>query len=391
MADRVLLCVQNLSVPQDPRVWREARDLAAAGYDVTVACPSRPGLARREVREGVEIFRFPEAPVWPGVAGQAIETLATLFWVTVIALRLRWRGPIRVLHAANPPDTFFLVALLLRPWGTRFVFDQHDAVPELLLVKYGEQRLPNLVMRLLERASYRTADLVVAPNESYRRLALSRGRKRPQDVVVVRSGPDKVEPRSTGRRCHPATITFAGAIDVQDGVHLLLEAAAEVVQRRPGSIRVELIGSGDGVEALHALATQLGIADIVTWAGWIERDQLGERLGSATIAVSPDDDTPFTRVSTMTKVTDYLGLGLPCVVADLPENRATCADAVSYYRAGDAADLAKKIEELLDDPDLLAEYSERACERAPELLWEHSRSHLLAAYARLCNEGPDSP
>ena len=376
-----MLCVQNQTVPGDPRVWREARDLAAAGHAVTVICPRAAGLGRREVIEGVEILRYRPAPELQGLAGQIVETLGALIGTAASLVSLRRRGPIAVLHAANPPDTFFLLALLLRPSGTRFVYDQHDVCPELFAVRAGEGHPLVALFRWLERWSYRTADLVVAPNESYRNLALTRGRKRPEQVTVVRSGPDVI--RTAERVPSSGTVvTFAGAMDEQDGVHLLLEAVAKLVPQRP-ELRVELIGRGSNVEALKEQAEALGITDRITWTGWLSGDEYWRRLGSATVAVSPDEMNPFTLVSTMTKVTDYLSTAVPCLVADLPENLVTGADAVAYFRAGDAGDLALQLDALLGDADRLADLSRRAARRAEELRWSYSREHLLAAYGRL--------
>jgi len=257
-----------------------------------------------------------------------------------------------------------------------------------LAVKSGHRPVQDRLLRLLERASYRLADLVVAPNESYRRLALERGGKRPADVVVVRSGPDEVAEGvlptdGTLEDDEPPVVVFCGAMDAQDGVHLLLAASAEVLSKRPGGFRVELIGSGSNTDALRADAKRLGISSDLTWTGWLEGDDLRRRLANATIAVSPDEDNPFTRVSTMTKVTDYLGAGLPSLVADLPENRRTGDGAVEYFRAGDSHDLAQHLLVLLDDPDRRRLLADRARSRAQELLWCHSRDRLLAAYLGL--------
>src|ERR1700738_1571723 len=111
---RIVLCVQNLTVPKDPRVWREARDLAAAGHEVHVISPMGPGLDGRERLEGVDIIRHPTAPAWPGLAGLVIETAVSLYWTLVWSLRIRAGGRIAALHAANPPDAFFLVGSILK-------------------------------------------------------------------------------------------------------------------------------------------------------------------------------------------------------------------------------------------------------------------------------------
>lgn len=377
---RVVFCVQNLSVPQDPRVWREARDLAAAGHEVFVICPRVPGQARRADLEGVRLYRYPEPPELPGLLGQVTATMASLFWTTLIALRITVGGPVDALHAANPPDTFFLVGLLLRPFGTRFVFDQHDACPELLEVRSGPRSRQRPLLRALESLSFRTASLVVAPNESYRRLALGRGGRSPDQVVVVRSGPDEVDAERAPPPAGPAVVAFAGAMDPQDGVDLLLSALAPLLEERGGAVVLDLIGKGDAVEDLRRETERLGIADRVRWPGWLDAAGLRARLRDATVAVSPDRENAFTRVSTMTKVTDYLSVGAPSVIADLPENRATAGDAASYFRPGDPHDLAKRVEELLDDPAGAMELSRRALDRAEQLRWRHSSVRLTDAY-----------
>jgi glycosyltransferase involved in cell wall biosynthesis len=350
-------------------------------------------MARRQRLEGIDVVRYRRPPEIPGFAGQVLETVNALWWTTLEVMRLRARGPIQVLHAANPPDTFFLVALLLRPFGTRFVFDQHDACPELLRSQAGSSPLRQRLLRLLERASYRTASAVIVPNESYRRLAIERGRVSAERVHVVRSGPDRVVDVRRARR-HPAapvTVAFAGVMGVQDSVDVLLEAVAELHARRPGAVRLELIGDGSDVPRLRTAAGVLGIDGITEWAGWLTGREVEERLSGADMAVSPDRDDPFTRISTMTKVGEYLALGLPSVVADLPENRATAGDAALYFVAGDPTDLAKRLEELLDDRELRDELAARALVRARGLIWAHSVPKLVEAYRWACHEPSAMP
>jgi glycosyltransferase involved in cell wall biosynthesis len=391
---RVVLCVQNLSVPQDRRVWREALTLRAAGHEVWVIGPSGPGLARRERLEGVHVLRWPPPPALPGVIGQVVETVAALAWTAWLLRHVRRAGPIDVFHVANPPDTFVLLGGPMRRRGTRFVYDQHDLCPELLAAQTGEDsvkvRLVGPLLRWLERRSYRAADLVIAPNNSYRQIALARGGVQPDAVVVVRSGPDTVVPPAAPPRW-PLVVAFAGMMNPQDRVDVLLDAAALVLARRPGALRIELVGTGDDVPRLRQRALDLGIDDVVEFRGWLSGDDLAARLQQATAAVSLDEDNPFNRLSTMTKVPEYLALGLPSVVADLPENRISAGGAARYFAPGDPADLARQLEVLLDQPDELRRLRAEACRRAPALRWEHSASRLVAAYRWLLDGGPAVP
>ena len=67
----------------------------------------------------------------------------------------------------------------------------------------------------------------------------------------------------------------------------------------------------------------------------------------------------------MIKVSEYLSLGLPAIVADLPENRATAGDAAAYFRAGDADDLAERLTEVLFDPRRREEMAAAARDALP--------------------------
>lgn len=392
--NHVLFTVQNLSVPQDTRVWREAVALRQAGYEVTVICPRTSGGPWREVLEGVEIRRFPQLPELPGILGQVVETIGAFACTTAIALGIRARRKVDVLHTANPPDSFWPLARLLRPFGTRFVFDQHDLVPELLEARGGSTgSLQGRAFAFLERQSYRAADLVITPNDSYRATAVRRGRIAARDVVTVRSGPDQVwvdasrRPQDTDETMAPR-LAFAGVMGPQDGVDALVRAVAQLQDLHPEPFTVEMIGRGSEVPALRSLADELGVAARFTWTGWLSQEQLRERLRTATIGISPDHDNAFTRKSTMTKIAEYLSLGLPAVIAELPENRCTAGEAAVYYEAGNPSDLAKRLDELLRDADLRDELHRRAVERAQHLLWEHSAQRLVSAYQMLLDGAP---
>src|SRR5271166_6814498 len=102
---------------------------------------------------------------------------STTLWRTLrIAWRLSQHEPFDVVHACNPPDLLFLIALALRPSGARFIFDQHDLVPELFESRFaGGPRVLHGISLLLERLTFRTADAVISTNESYREVAIRRG------------------------------------------------------------------------------------------------------------------------------------------------------------------------------------------------------------------------
>jgi glycosyltransferase involved in cell wall biosynthesis len=387
---RVVLCVQNMAVPDDPRVWNEATTLAEAGYEVTVVSPMVPSAPRHERLDGVDIVRYPSVRERPGVAGQVLETVSGFIGTARAVRQLRRRGPIAVLHVANPPDTLFPLARWLKRSGTRFIYDQHDPTPELLAAKLGHRPLLDRILRLLERRTYAAADLVIVGNNTCRQLALERSGHAPHRVLTIRLGPRAIEAAFEDPQNVPV-VAYAGVMGAQDTVDVLIEAFAMLLDRHPGGARLELIGRGDAVPALKQRIEELGIGAAVSWAGWLPRPEMRQHLSRATVGVSPDVDNPNTRVSTMIKVSEYLSVGLPAVVADLPENRATAGEAAAYFRPGDATHLADRLGAVLFDPLAREQMAEAARHRAPCLLWEHSAPRLLAAYRNLLDGGPSVP
>ena len=180
LADRkILIIVENLPAPFDRRVWQEARALTEAGAQVCIICPRAKGFeAAHEKLEGVHIYRHPMPAEGAGPIGYLKEYAAALFWEMVLAWRIFVRHGFDVIHACNPPDLIFLVALPFKLLGRRFLFDHHDINPELFEAKFGRKGAFWRLLVLAERLTFACADISIATNESYRRIAIERGRMR---------------------------------------------------------------------------------------------------------------------------------------------------------------------------------------------------------------------
>jgi glycosyltransferase involved in cell wall biosynthesis len=386
---RALILVENLSVPFDRRVWQESRTLVDAGYDVTVICPQ--GLSYDEEpfvrQDGVDIHRYPLRPASGGPLGYAREYGLALAHTMKGALRL---GRFDIVHACNPPDLLFLVAMPLKRRGARFIFDQHDLVPELYLSRFG--RGEDLLYRatlLAERATFGLADVVISPNDSYRQVALERGGKRPEDVFVVRSGPalDLFEPVPADEGLkHGAQhlLCYLGVMGPQDGVDYALRSLAHL---RDGLGRDDwhaaFVGDGDRFDAMRALAHELGLDERVTFTGRVSDRVLVRYLSTASVCLAPDPLNPLNDVSTMNKIMEYMAMGRPIVAFDLKEARVSAGDAAVYATPNDEEIFAALVAQLLADPGERAQHGEAGRARARELSWEQSAVQLLAAYERV--------
>ncbi|MFD4195962.1 MULTISPECIES: glycosyltransferase family 4 protein [Amycolatopsis] len=388
MPGKALILVENLSVPFDRRVWQESTTLRDAGWEVHVICPqgTKRDTEPEAVIDGVRIHRYPLTAATGGPAGYLQEYGSALWHTFRLARKI---GPVDVVHACNPPDLLFLVARMLKRRGAKFVFDQHDLVPELYLSRFDRGK--DLLYRgvcALERATYRAADVVIATNESYRDVALTRGGKRPEDVFVVRSAPvvdrfRQVPPEPELKRGKPNMLCYLGVMGPQDGVDYALRALAKL---RDDLGRTDwhavFVGSGDAFDAMVALSKDLHLDDQVEFTGRIPDADLVRCLSTADVCLAPDPLNPLNDVSTMNKIMEYMAMSRPIVSFDLREARVSAGGAAVYAPANDELEFAKLTARLMDDPAERKRMGELGAARvAGPLSWANSAKALLAAYA----------
>jgi glycosyltransferase involved in cell wall biosynthesis len=387
---RALILVENLSVPFDRRVWQEAQALRDFGYEVTVVCPrgTKQDTEPRAQIDGIDILRYPLEAATAGFLGYTREYLAAMFHSATRIARL---GRFDYVHLCNPPDLLFLLALPLKLRGARVVFDQHDLVPELYLSRFGrgKDRVYRALLAL-ERATYRVADVVIATNESYRRMALTRGGKTANDVFVVRSGPDLE--RFRGGVANPELrqgkrhlLAYVGVMGPQDGVDYAIRALAGLRDDlRVTDWQAVFVGDGDARTDAEALRDHLGLTSQVTFTGRISDAELLECITTADVCLAPDPSNPLNDISTMNKILEYMACEKPIVSFDLIEARYSADEAAVYATPNDVGEFAQLIAGLLADDDERARRGKIGYERVlGRLSWGASREELRHAYKRL--------
>ncbi len=392
---RVLIIVQNLPVPFDRRVWLECQALTSAGYRVAVVCPKGRNDPAYEVIDSVELYKY--RPYAPGgskvsfIAEYAYSFLATARGI----LKARRSGRFAVIQACNPPDIFWPLALVFRALeGTRFVFDHHDLCPELYRSRFPRgPGLPHRGLLALERRTHRAADHVIATNDSYRDIAITRGGKRADEVTVVRTGPDlrRLRPGEADpelRRGRRFLVAYIGVMGPQDGVDIVVRAADIVVNKLGrDDIAFTVIGSGDCFDDLVALRDELGLAGHVEFTGRAPDELVTRIMSTADAGLSPDPKNPLNDVSTMNKTMEYMAFSLPVVAFDLRETRVSAGDGAVYVQPNDERQYAEAIVALLDDEPRRALMGKLARERVEqELAWDHQVSAYLGVYERVLRE-----
>lgn len=384
---KVLIIVENLPVPFDTRVWQEATTLAAKGYTVSVICPKGKGYTQEEeYLQNVHIFRHDLPVEGNGAVGYAKEYLTALKEELRLAKKIYKKIGFDVIHGCNPPDDIYMVAKHFKKYGVKYVFDHHDICPELFEAKFGKTSGLLYKSQLwLEKQTYKHCTFAFVTNESYKKIAIERGQMDSNKVIVLRSGP-KLErmrimpPVENIKRGYKYMVGYLGVIGQQEGIEYLLEAA-KYIKEHDNNVFWGIVGGGPHLEALKKQAHDMGLDDCVEFTGRAPDKQMLEYLNTADVCVNSDKYNSMNDKSTMNKILEYMALAKPIVQFDLTEGRYSAQEASLYAKNNDAEDMAKKIMELLDNPELRKKMGAYGRNRVVnELSWEHTSKALLEGY-----------
>jgi glycosyltransferase involved in cell wall biosynthesis len=312
-----------------------------------------------------------------------------LFWEFLYSWWIFLRRGFDVIQGCNPPDNIFLVALPFKLFGVKFVFDHHDVNPELYVAKYDRRDFLYKLLVWSERLTFYFADVVISTNKSYKEIAITRGHLAPEDIFVVRNGPDltkfaPIAPDPALRHGKKYLIGYVGVMAAQDGLDILLDVAEYVQNLGRRDIQFTCIGGGPAFAELQDIVEKKRLGESVNFTGRISDEDLLAILSTADVCVNPDKPCRMNDISTMIKIMEYMALSKPIVQFDLKEGRISAQDASLYAdNENQVPDFANKILWLLDHSEertRMGEYGYKRVQR--ELAWEYSVSPLLAAYER---------
>lgn len=395
--------------PNDPRVGNEAETLTRAGYSVTVVGLRNRGQQRSEVVSGVQTYRLPRLELFQKTRG-AHPALLRRFWLKLksilgymtehvyftgacflVSIYVAFKHGFDVIHAHNPPDTLWLVALPWRLLGKKYVYDHRDLCPELYRSRYGAKHdFIAMVLQWLEWGNLKLADVTIASNDSYKKIQIQRGGRKPDTIFVVRNGPNRDrmhvrQPSQRLRNMRKTILVYIGNLNPQDGVDYLLRSLNHLVYGlQRDDFHCVIIGNGDSLEYLRTLAHELKLDGVVELTGYISDEALEETLAAADICMDPDPSSPLNDVSTWIKIMEYMAYGKPIVSFDLKESRVSAQEAALFVPCNDEMAFAQTTAKLMDDPALREKMGRFGRERVEkELQWSVVSKNLLEAYASL--------
>lgn len=388
----ILIIVENLPVPFDRRVWQEANTMIENGAEVSIICPKMKGYTKSYERlNGIDIYRHSLPMEGQGALGFFFEYIAALFWEFVLSWKIFFKKRFHVIQGCNPPDLIFILALFFKPFGVKYVFDHHDINPELYVAKFQKKGFFYRFLLLVERLTFATANYSIATNESYKEIAIRRGKMDRDKVCVIRSGPKLERLKLTAgnikyKKGREFLVGYVGVIGAQEGLDLLLESVKHITDIRK-DVQFAIIGGGTELDNIKQLATTLSLDQFVDFYGRVDDETMVDILNTADVCVNPDRPTEMNNLSTMNKIMEYMALKKPIVQYDLKEGRFSAQEASLYAINSCTSDFADKILHLLNNPEERIAKGEYGYNKViNELSWEYESIKLVNFYNNVLSD-----
>lgn len=387
---RITILLENHPYPRDTRVWLHAEALASEGYQVTVISPRGKGQPGHEVVNGVRAYHFRLPTGGTSAPAFLLEYSVATLMMTLLTLWVWLRRGLDILTIYNPPDSLFVAGLLPRLMGKTIIYDLRDLAPETYMAKFRQPSQALYRAQLwLERVICQLAHHVVTVNESYRQLVIRRDGKRPEQVTIVRQGPNLdrmqgIEPDQSIRDRAGSIIAFLGNMSAQDGIDHLLQALHHLGRLGHTDWYCLLIGPADDPQGILKMAAELGLGERVRLTGLLAGEQWMRLVAAADIGVEPAPSNVINDLCTVNKIMDYMAFSKPVVAYDLPEHRVTAGDTALYAEGNDPLNFAQKIAALIEAPALRSDLGQQGRRRVEEhLAWSFQRTRLLSLYREI--------
>lgn len=390
MDKKVLFIVQNLPLPQDRRVYSEIRTMAENGWEVFAISPGNPEQKKKEIIDGVTFFRYPKPPKSSGLSSYVYEYAYTFFRSFYLALKIYFQKGFSTIHISNPPDFFFLIGLFFRLFGVKYIFDQHDLMPEMAEAKFNSTPNSFLYKALifLEKMALKSCDAHIVTCQS----ALERIRNRHQfhaPSIIVKNAinysmvfsdtPSKEKLFKVAR--FPYLCAYVGVMGEQDGVSGLLKSIEYIVKKKGRrDIGFVLMGDGDEKNTLENEARRLDIEGYMVFTGWADSKMISTYLNASDIGLMPEPKNNYTDNSLHNKILEYMAAGLPIVAYDLQEAKRAAEKSGKFVK-GNEEDFGEAVLELLGDKKQRIQMSAWGKEQVEKSFnWKNSADSLLETY-----------
>ncbi|MFI5250972.1 MAG: glycosyltransferase family 4 protein [Bacteroidota bacterium] len=371
--------VRHGYLPQDPRVRKEALALVEAGHEVVIVCSRDAGECSKESWKDIEIHRLSIQHIRKGIFRYLYEYTAFFLLAFFKVTRLHHKKKFQVIQVNTMPDFLVFVGLIPRIDGAKIIIDMHELMPEFFASKFhfSSSKIIIDIIRIVEKISMKFADEIIAPSELRKKLIVSRP-VNPEKITVVYNSPDE-EVFDYKRVNHPSDteeiidIIAHGTIIKLYGFQVLIKALPHVITRYP-ALKVAVIGSGEYLDELKAMAAGLHMENNVNFPGRLPLESLPAIIKKSKICVISILRDEFTDYAAPNKLFEYIAMRSPVVCTDLKGIREYVDDSqVLYFQSGNENDLAEKIVFLLTNAVKRLELTENAWISYQKYRWNKNK------------------
>ncbi len=352
--------------PADPRPRREAEALVSAGIAVDIICLRNDDEAKKELVNGVQVYRLPVERKRGGKIRYfweyGIFIVFSFFFLSFLHVKKKYN----ILHAHNMPDVLVFSTLLPKLFGAKVILDLHDPMPEVFQAKY-DMPITHPVIRILlflEKISIVFADLILTPNIAFRDLFVSRSC--PQEKIqIVMNSPDTAIFRSHNgskqSEDKDATsdhfvLMYHGTVVERNGLDTALYATA-ALKEKISNLVFHVYGDGDFVPRFLELVEELGLQNVVKYHGFVPLEVIAKAIEGIDVGLIPNKRSSFTEINMPTRIFEYLSMGKPVISPNTRGIRDYFSDReLPFFEPGDVQSLEDCIVEIYEKPALREQF-----------------------------------
>jgi glycosyltransferase involved in cell wall biosynthesis len=320
-----------------------AAAIAQEGHLAEVIAVGRAGAPPQESVDGVDVYRIQSRIVDERRPRDHVrKTLTFLLRAAVFVARQHLREPYDLIHVQSIPDFLVFAAAVPRLLGTPVILDLRDLVPELYACKFDAKESSLLVrlLRVVERLSATVASHVITANPIWHERVLARSVSCNKcstfwyypDLEVFYPREKKPSDRFI--------VMYPGTLHWHQGVDVAVKAFPKILRQIPQA-EFHIYGDGPAKDHLVSLATELGLADKVTFHDVLPTKEIAERMGSADVGIVPKRaGSRFGNEAASTKIPEFLALGVPVVVSRTAIDERMYDDSMVRFFESESEDAA---------------------------------------------------
>lgn len=382
------ICLVRMNYfPEEAHVRKNAEALMDAGYEVDVICLRDRGEKAREDANGARVHRLPLMHKRSSKLRYAFEYAAFFVMASWLLTWLHLRRRYGIIEVYNVPDIIVLVAAVPRLFGAKIVLYMFEATPEMYVDRFELKAggLGEKLLRWQERVSAAFAHRSIVEGPHEREMRGERGLDIAKIGVVMNVPESHLFRAGEGPAAGAFEIITHGSLLKRYGIQTLIEAVPLLRAEIPG-LKVWVVGDGEYRESLESLARETGVADCIEFTGWVKHEMVASYIERCAAGV-----VPMLYNQLPNKLFEYVAMGRPTVVGDVPSIRRAFADhEVLYYDTGDARQLAEGVLRIYSDPRSAFEMAARARRTYQKYTWDVMRDVYLQLHDDLLPSGRET-